>query len=65
MVKELTIVLIAAFGTILFGGWILMLLLGMFAGYLAAPGLAIGYWATVGIFLMWRLAVIKVSRTND
>lgn len=28
--------------------WGLMLLLGMFAGYLAIPGLALGYWACMG-----------------
>lgn len=45
----------------LFGAWLLMLLFGMFAGYLAAPGLAIGYWASYGIYLMLRLVFAKAS----
>lgn len=36
--------------------WVFMLLLGMFAGHMAMPGLAIGYWASLGIFMMLRLA---------
>lgn len=42
--------LILGFGS----AWLLMLLFGMFAGYLGLPGLAIGYWATYGIYLMLR-----------
>jgi hypothetical protein len=41
--------------------WLLMLLFGMFAGYLGVPGLAIGYWATYGIYLMLRLIFVKAS----
>jgi hypothetical protein len=53
-------VLIAVSGVFL-GGWLLMLLLGMFAGYMAMPGLAIGYWASTGVFLMVRLAFSKTN----
>ena len=41
--------------------WVLMLLFGMFAGYLGVPGLALGYWATYGIYLMLRLVFVKAS----
>lgn len=36
--------------------WMLMLLLGILAGYTLMPGLAIGYWASLGISNLWGLA---------
>lgn len=39
-----------------FEAWGLMVLLGMLAGYLSIPGLAIGYWATWVVALLWSIA---------
>lgn len=58
------IVFVAVVAALLLGfgsAWLLMLLFGMFAGYLGIPGLAIGYWATYGIYLMLRLVFAKAS----
>lgn len=44
--------------------WLLMLLFGMFAGYLGIPGLAIGYWASYGIYLMVRLTFGGTSNVD-
>lgn len=45
----------------IFGGaWLAMLLLGMFAGYMAMPGLAIGYWATLGVVAMVKLVFLDL-----
>ena len=49
----------------LFSAWILMLLLGMFAGYLGTPGLALGFWASYGVYLMTRLIWFKASAETD
>lgn len=48
-------------GKILLSTWLIMLILGMFAGYMAMPGLAIGFWATLGIFTMINLAFVKLT----
>lgn len=42
-------------------GWVLMLLLGIFAGYTVTPGLAIGFWASVGISLLWSVAKLPAA----
>lgn len=58
------IVFVAVVSTLLSGfgsAWMMMLLFGMFAGYLGVPGLAIGYWATYVIYLMLRLILVKAS----
>lgn len=54
-------IILSALVSLAFGGWVLMLLLGMFAGYMAMPGLAIGYWASLGIFVLGRLAFVRAS----
>lgn len=62
--SEAALIVVALLSTFLMAalsGWMLMLLLGMFAGYMAMPGLAIGYWASVGIFLMVRLSLMKIE----
>lgn len=46
------------------GAWLAMLLLGMFAGYMAMPGLAIGYWATLGVVAMVKLVFLDLSDLN-
>lgn len=61
IVDAIGVALIAAFMLVAFGGWIFMLLLGMFAGYMAMPGLALGYWASVGILAMLRLVFLKAE----
>ena len=53
--------LIAALMMLAFGAWIFMLLLGMFAGYMAMPGLALGYWASMGVLAMVRLVFMKAE----
>lgn len=58
-----TVVLAVVTG--LFSAWILMLLFGMFAGYLGIPGLALGFWASYGILLMARLVWAKASVDAD
>lgn len=45
--------------------WALMILLGMLAGYMAIPGLAIGFWACLGVVELIGLVRMKVgSDTN-
>lgn len=36
--------------------WLLMLVLGMIAGYTGLAGLAIGFWATLVVLLLLNLA---------
>lgn len=48
-------------GKMFLSAWLVMLVLGMFAGYMAMPGLAIGYWATMGIMTMFAIASIKIK----
>ena len=57
----IAVAVIAAVIMIAFGAWIFMLLLGMFAGYMAMPGLALGYWASMGILSMVRLVFLKAE----
>lgn len=57
----IALMVLVSVASIFFGGWMLMLLFGMFAGYMAMPGLALGYWASTGIFLMLRLAFSKTN----
>ena len=58
---EVEAMVFVVIGKILLSAWLIMLLLGMFAGYMVMPGLAIGYWATLGIFTMLNIAFTKVS----
>lgn len=46
--------------------WVGMIALGMIAGYIAVPGLAIGYWATfvVTTLLTWAFSG-DISRVLD
>jgi hypothetical protein len=53
--------LILLIGRIFLSAWMAMLLLGMFAGYMVMPGLAIGYWATMGIVAMVNLIFTKTK----
>lgn len=55
------VAVVAALILIAFGAWIFMLLLGMFAGYMAMPGLALGYWASMGVLAMIRLVFVKAE----
>ena len=48
-------------GKIFLSAWLIMLVLGMFAGYMAMPGLAIGYWATMGVMTMISIASLKLT----
>lgn len=48
---------------ILISGWLLMLLLGMFAGYMGMPGLAISWQASTGIWFMIRMCFMKLRFT--
>lgn len=57
VVVSVLAMLLSGFGS----AWLMMLLFGMFAGYLGVPGLAIGYWATYVIYLMLRLILVKAS----
>ena len=43
------------------GAWLAMLVLGMFAGYMGMPGLAIGYWATLGILMMIKFIFLDLT----
>lgn len=36
-------------------GWALMVLLGIVASATAAPGLALGYWMSLGTYELWSL----------
>lgn len=68
MVTKMTIVvgaLTALSVNVLMAGWALMLLLGMFAGYLAIPTLAIGYWASVVSAMMIRFVIHAVEIHRD
>ena len=55
------VAVVAALILLAFGAWIFMLLLGMFAGYMAMPGLALGYWASMGVLAMVRLVFMKAE----
>ena len=62
------IVFVAVVSALLLGfgsAWLLMLLFGMFAGYLGVPGLALGYWATYGIYLMLRIVFSAKVSSDD
>lgn len=62
------LVLATFLGIVVWGlasAWVLMLLFGMFAGYLGIPGLALGYWASYGIYLMARFVFAAKADVDD
>lgn len=48
-----------------FESWMLMILLGMVAGYIALPGLALGYWCCVVVNIVWSNARPKEALARD
>lgn len=65
-VLAIFVVLPLMFALSLFYGWLLMLLLGSFAGYIGVPGLAIGYWASVvWAFVLRMILTTATTKSED
>jgi hypothetical protein len=58
------VIIVTLLVTLSLGGWALMIALGMLAGYAGIPGLAIGFWPSVGLSFLLRMALSNASNSS-
>lgn len=59
------VIIVTLLTGLLLGGWALMIALGMLAGYAGVPGLAIGFWPSVGLAFLLRMALSNASSNSN
>jgi hypothetical protein len=58
------VIIVTLLITITLSGWALMIALGMLAGYVGIPGLAIGFWPSVGLSFLLRMTLSNASSSS-